>query len=147
MRSGPTPDPKRWVFLDSAGFLALVNPYDTYHQAAREIWSRLTKERWRTFTTNFVVAETHALFLTRLGLTDATAFLRQMDQSSTTVLRVSQRDEERARQLIYHYSDKDFSLTDATSFVVMERLGISVAFTFDRHFAQYGLTVLPADNR
>ena len=30
----------------------------------------------------------------------------------------------------------------ATSFSVMERLGIQHAFTFDRNFAQYGWTVL-----
>lgn len=35
--------------------------------------------------------------------------------------------------------------TDAISFVVMERLGITRAFTFDRHFEQYGFTVLTPD--
>jgi predicted nucleic acid-binding protein len=33
-------------------------------------------------------------------------------------------------------------LTDATSFAVMERLGIEAAFAFDRDFRQYGLPVL-----
>lgn len=43
------------------------------------------------------------------------------------------------------YTDKDFSFADAISFVVMERLGITRAFTFDRHFEQYGFTVLTPD--
>jgi predicted nucleic acid-binding protein len=33
---------------------------------------------------------------------------------------------------------------DATSFALMEREGLREAFCFDRHFAQRGLTVVPA---
>ena len=48
----------------------------------------------------------------------------------------------RGQQIIFQYSDKDFSLTDATSFAVMERLRIGTAFSYDRHFAQYGFALL-----
>ena len=69
--------------------------------------------------------------------------LTEIDTSQvTTVVRVSARDEQRARAIIARYTDKDFSLTDATSFAVMERLGISEAFTLDQNFAQYGWTML-----
>ena len=43
-----------------------------------------------------------------------------------------------AREIVFGYSDKDFSLTDATSFAVMERLRIPQAFTLDQNFAQFG---------
>ena len=59
-----------------------------------------------------------------------------------TIVRVEPEDEVRAREIIRRYDDKDFSLTDATSFAVMDRLGITTAFTFDRNFVQYGLDVL-----
>jgi predicted nucleic acid-binding protein len=130
------------AFVDSSGFLALVNPRDLFHQEACVIWRRLTEERWSALTTNFVVAETHALFLARLGQPHATAFLRGIRQSSAVIVRVSTRDEERAESIIFRYDDKDFSYTDATSFAVMERLRIAHAFTFDRHFAQYGYAAL-----
>jgi predicted nucleic acid-binding protein len=51
-------------------------------------------------------------------------------------------DEERAKQIIGHYTNKNFSYTDATSFAVLERLRIAEAFAFDPHFQQYGLKVL-----
>jgi uncharacterized protein len=130
------------VLLDSSGFLALVNPHDAHHDEARAAWTIVTQERWHTFTTNLVVAETHALFLTRLSHDRATAFLRQILQSSTTIVRVSQRDEQQAHAIIFRYDDKHFSYTDASSFAVMERLRIGPAFTFDRNFAQYGLEMI-----
>ncbi len=134
----------RRVFLDSSGFLALTNSRDRYHQEARSIWTRLTDERWRTFTTNFVVAETHALFIIRLGHQSATDFLREIRQSATVVVRVTATDEQQAERIIFQYSDKTFSYTDAATFAVMDRLGIPYAFTFDHDFAQYGLNVLSA---
>lgn len=55
------------------------------------------------------------------------------------------RDEQRAQEVLFRYTDKDWSFADATSFVVMERLGMRYAFTFDSDFAQYGFTVLIPD--
>ncbi len=49
---------------------------------------------------------------------------------------------ESAQGLIVRYHDKTFSLTDALSFVVMERLDISHAFSFDHNFRQYGFQLL-----
>ena len=83
---------ERRVFLDSSGFLALINRRDAYHREASAIWKRLAREHWTTATTNFVIAETHALFLARLGQPDATAFLRAIGQSSTETIRAGPRD-------------------------------------------------------
>ena len=134
----------RRALLDSSGFLSLFSPHDVHHQAAVAIWSRLTEGRWRTYTTNFLVAETHSLFLVRLGHRSATDFLRGIVQGSTIILPVEPSDEEEARATVFQYDDKDFSLTDATSFTVMERMRVPAAFTVDRHFAQSGFTVLTA---
>jgi predicted nucleic acid-binding protein len=38
--------------------------------------------------------------------------------------------------------DKDWSLTDCISFVVMEQMGLTNALTGDRHFEQAGFSVL-----
>jgi hypothetical protein len=44
----------------------------------------------------------------------------------------------RAREILARYADKDFSLCNALSFAVMEARGVRRAFSFDRHFRQYG---------
>jgi predicted nucleic acid-binding protein len=141
MRPGLLPTTKR-AFFDTSGYFVLANSKDASHAVADAVRNRLTVERWRLFTTNFILAETHALLLIRLGRQVAAAFVDQIDQSPTTIVRVSHRDEQRAREIIHRFDDKDFSLTDATSFAVMERLRITVAFTFDRNFAQYGFQLL-----
>ncbi len=137
----PAPLARR-VLIDSAAYYAIIDSRETTHPHAATILRRLADERWRLYTTNFIVAEAHALILARLGYHHATRFLQQFEAGATTVLRVSPTDEARARQIIYRYRDKRFSLTDATSFAIMERCRIDVAFTFDHNFVQYGCQTL-----
>lgn len=140
------PSGGRRVFVDSSAYFALVNDRDADHPAVADELRRLIAARQRFFTTNFVVAETHALALARINRDVAATVLRQIDESRlTTIVRVSTGDERRAREIIEQYADKSFSLTDALSFAVMERLGIQQAFTLDQHFAQYGWSVLPLE--
>ena len=41
------------------------------------------------------------------------------------------------------YNDKSYSFTDCISFIIMSRLSIKSALTFDRHFEQAGFRKLP----
>jgi uncharacterized protein len=134
--------PGRRALVDSSASYALIDPRETWHAEALAIRDRLIAERWRLFTTNFLLAETHALLVSRMGRAVAARALFEIDRSATTVIRASAADERRARAIIAQYDDKAFSLTDAISFAVMDRLGLVHAFTFDRHFAQYGFIAL-----
>jgi len=134
----------RRVFVDTSAYFALADRRSASHRAMDAIVRRLITERWRLFTSNFVLAETHALLLSRIDHAIALQVLLAIDSSTTTIVRVSARDERRAREILARYDDKDFSLTDATSFAVMERLHISQAFTLDADFSQYGFAVLAA---
>lgn len=145
MRRLPSLSSRR-VLVDTSAYYALATATDQYHQRAQALLTGLAQQRWRLFTTTYLVAETHALLLARLGRDAAVGFLRAQERGSTTIVQVSAADEAAARSIIYRYEDKEFSLTDATSFVVMERLGISIAFAFDRDFVQYGLTLLSPDH-
>jgi uncharacterized protein len=133
---------RRRVFVDSGAYLAALDADDEHHRTALEITQIIREQRLQQFTTNAVIFETHALLLSTLGSRIARRFLEQIDRAGPTVIRVRKSDEDRARDVIFQYRDKDFSYADALSFVVMERLGIRYAFTFDADFAQYGFTAL-----
>ncbi|MGH2561748.1 MAG: type II toxin-antitoxin system VapC family toxin [Thermomicrobiales bacterium] len=132
------------AFVDTSAYFALANENEAFHSAAAAIAARLAEARTRLFTTDYIVAGTHAIVLRKIGLDAAARVLKELDSGSTVVVRVDEADEHRARWILARYDDKDFSLTDATSFAVMERLDISSAFTFDRQFAQYGFSVVAA---
>jgi predicted nucleic acid-binding protein len=53
--------------------------------------------------------------------------------------------EEDAWAILERHRDKHWSYVDATSFALLERDGSSEAFSFDVHFSQRGLRVLPEE--
>jgi len=121
----------RLVFVDSSGFAASMNARDRHHEEAKAVFRKLAAERGVLVTTNYVRAEAHALLLARAGRELA---LRFLEERSWAVEWVDREDEKKAMEILRRFRDKDFSLTDATSFAVMERLGIREAVSFDRHF-------------
>jgi predicted nucleic acid-binding protein len=51
--------------------------------------------------------------------------------------------EAEAEAILRRYSDQGFSLTDAVSFALLRRRGLSAAFAFDAHFVTAGFMCLP----
>ncbi len=129
------------LYVDTSGFYASASRRDTHHVEAVAVLERVERERLSLVTTTYVVAEAHALFLSRLGHDAATAFLRSFEGSSISIVRPFRQDEANAQEIIFRYTDKDFSLTDAISFAVMQRLGIETAFSFDSDFRQFGFAL------
>jgi uncharacterized protein len=127
------------IFVDTSAIYALLDRDDANHTAAKARLRTMKKQRIAPVLSNFVVAESHALLLTRLGADVARRWLLG------NVWRVDQiiaSDEQKARDIIRSHVDKTYSYTDASSFALMERLGIERAFAFDRHFKQYGFELL-----
>jgi predicted nucleic acid-binding protein len=136
----------RQVLVDTGAWYALADRQDANHEAAVAIQSVIVAQRPRLFTTNFIIDETYTLLRTRLTQSAAVRFLDYLRASTVAIVRISTTDESAAEDLLRRFIDKRFSYTDATSFVVIEKLGIATAFTFDRNFTEYGgVTILTAD--
>ncbi len=134
----------RRCFGDTSAFFALANTNDASHVYVRSLFQSLAARQVQLYSTNFILAETHALLLNRLNRDLARLFVREVERT-TSIIRITPADEARAWEIIEQYRDKDFSLTDATSFAVMERMQIQYAFSLDRDFVQYGLLLLTPD--
>ena len=127
------------VFIDTSFFFSLVNVKDAQHTQARSLFERLAHEETEYLTSNFVLAEAHALILNRIGRNPAAQFIQAIKfRSVTNIIRVTPLDENRAEEIIFKYTDKDFSYVDATSFAIMKRLKMTQCLTYDHHFVQYG---------
>jgi len=124
-----------YIFVDSSAWYALVNARDKNHLAAK----RFLEASHRLLTTNFVIDETITLVLVRKGYQAAVDPGEQLwSEEQARIVWLSRADQRAAWRLFKRYSDKRFSFTDCTSFVVMERLGLTQAFAFDEHFSQTG---------
>lgn len=130
------------VFVDSSAIYATVGRRDPNHSRARILDQALRQSDVELITTNFIVAEAHALILGRMNRTIALETLRRIDQGGLSVIRIEEEDELAARLIVERYTDKNFSLVDAMSFVVMDALGLRTAFAFDVNFRQYGFATL-----
>jgi uncharacterized protein len=133
---------RRTVFVDTSAYYALIDKADFSHDVAAHIWSDLRRKRQPILTTNFVISEFHAMTVKRHGPQAALSAIESIYRGENPVVRVTEDDEQDAFNLLRRYSDKRYSLVDAMSFVVMQRFGISTAFTFDRHFVQHGFEVV-----
>jgi predicted nucleic acid-binding protein len=127
------------ILIDTSAIYALLDQDDACHEVAKRHLQSLKQARVEPLLTNFIIAECHALLLSRLNAQIARKWLLE---SIWSIERVTLQDEEKAKEIIRRYSDKTFSYTDATSFVVMERLKIRRALAFDHHFEQYGFQLL-----
>ena len=127
------------ILADTSANYALLDRSDRNHTRAVALARLMRRRRLTPLLTNFIVGETHGLVLSRLG---AGLARRWLFGNVWPIERITADDEARARDVLRRHDDKSFSYVDATSFSVMERLGIKQAFTFDPHFEQYGLELL-----
>lgn len=86
-----------------------------------------------------------ARIMTKSSTANAIEFGREiLDSDRIELVLLTLEDIEAAWDIFQNYADKEWSFTDCTSKVVMERLGITAAFAFDQHFRQFGnIVVVP----
>lgn len=131
------------VFVDTSAWYAIADRTDTDHASAVTILQRLSSLRARLVTTGHVLAEFHRLALYRSNRRAALEAARRIAATPRVELvHADEQDLTAGLAWIDRFTDQDFTLTDAISFAVMDRLDIGQAFAFDRDFAIAGFELL-----
>lgn len=139
----------RIVFADTGYWIALLYPRHQLHQTAQTIHRSMDSQSLRIITTEIVLTE-FVNFFSKLGSwlrQQSVAFVLQIQQNPKVVV-VPQSTEQfnQALRLYAQRQDKQWSLTDCCSFLVMQDLGITEALAHDKHFEQAGFTILLKDS-
>lgn len=130
------------VFMDtSAWFASIVHSAPNHARA----WAWIRPIRTRLVTTDYVIDETLTLLRSRRGPPTAIAFGKEILLGDLVEIEwVTPEIFKQAWDVFRTHADKNWSFPDCTSKVVMDRLGIHQAFTFDKHFRRFGnVKVLP----
>lgn len=132
------------LFVDTSAWYPIAVPSHPDHQILADALVAQIRDGRRVVTTNLIVAETHALLLSRTHRQAALGFLRAVRKSPNDVVNATPDLEDRAiTHWLERYEDQDFSLVDAVSFELMSGRGIREALTLDRHFSAAGFVVIP----
>ena len=127
----------RRVFADTGYWIALLNPRDELHLKARQ--QSVVLAAAEIVTSEWVLTELLNSFAERgaqlRGVVSRTVELLQTSPS-VTVIPHSAPSFSAAFELYRERSDKGWSLTDCSSFLIMHQLGIEAALTYDKHFEQ-----------
>jgi predicted nucleic acid-binding protein len=128
------------IFVDTGYFIAILNPRDQLHARA-VAWSLALHER--LLVSEYVVWETINYFSMPIDRPKVHAWVDHIRSEAgcewidaAPVLLNAALDMHRRRP------DKQWSLTDCASFVIMRERSISAALAWDQHFEQAGYQAL-----
>lgn len=128
------------VFVDTSAWYAYINSKDPDHVKVKDY---LNNFKGNLISTNFIFDEIITLVLSRMGHKKAVLTGKTLLNPKVVIaVRIRTRDEREAWELFLSRSDKTYSFTDCTSFVIMKKLGIKKSLVIDPHFQQEGFQVV-----
>ena len=127
------------VFVDTSFFVALLDQGDEFHEEAVHFLLHNTSP---LLSTSAIVLELGAYFAQQQLRPGFLASLDAINNTRIKIVHVDQASLERAIEYFETRPDKDWSLADRVSFLLMEDRQISETATSDRHFEQAGFIAL-----
>lgn len=129
------------IFADTSGWANILDRSQPFHPLAVQLYQIARQNRQKIITTNYIITELVALLTSPLRIPRKTtiALIQSLKSSPyTEVIHISSDLDTKAWQLLINRVDKEWSLVDCSSFILMQKMGISEALTTDHHFEQAG---------
>jgi uncharacterized protein len=134
-------------FADTFYWAAILNPRDDRYGRVRE-FNRSHPDLYLV-TTDAVLLELLNFFSSggaKLRLGAVEMYRKILTSSRIEVVQCNSDLLELGLDLYEHRPDKEYSLTDCISMIVLQQKGITQVLTHDKHFTQEGFTILFVDS-
>lgn len=133
------------LFVDTSGWGNIIDVSQPFHSLATTLYRQARQQNHEIITTNYVVAELVALLTSplRVPRTQIITVVQNLKMSPhIEILHIDAETDAQAWELLVSRKDKDWSLVDCSSFIVMQQRSIMEALTNDHHFEQAGFVRL-----
>jgi len=133
------------IFVDTAGWGNLVDTLQEFHAETKTIYLSAKQKGSRLVTTNYVIAELVALLFSplRIPRMKSIKFIESIKSSALVdIIHIDEDLDAKSWELLKNRPDKNWSLVDCSSFIVMQKNKIVEALTTDHHFEQAGFVRL-----
>lgn len=134
------------LFIDTSGWAYYLDRQASLNSVVVTLVKRAVIQRRRLVTTNYIITELVVLLSSRYHQPRQQVIKAinavKMD-ASVEVVHIERAIDDEAWALLEARLDKEWSLVDASSFIVMRHFGIVEALTTDHHFTQAGFIRVP----
>lgn len=138
----------REVFVDTSFFIALTNSRDEDHEYAVTLYQRLESQSVRKITSEYVLMELgDGLSRFRVRHLAQQVIASVQDDDTFEIVPASTDLFTQALHLFQSRPDKEWGMTDCSSFIVMQQMDLYAALTADHHFEQAGFLSLLRTNK
>jgi uncharacterized protein len=129
------------LFVDTSGWASFFTKTESTHPQALQLLRIAHKQNHRIITSNYILTELVALLHSPLRQPRSRIF-EIINTIKTTpyieILHITEESDRFAWELFQSRPDKQWSLVDCSSFVIMQKLEITTSLTTDHHFEQAG---------
>ena len=129
------------IFVDTSGWAELVDPKLPYHSLAAKIYYQTRQRKAKIVTTNYVITEVVSVLTSPLRFPRPRIIQFFEGLKTSTLVKIVYIEatlDDQAWQLLTKRADKNWSLVDCASFVVMRHHNLTESLTTDHHFEQAG---------